>query len=169
MTDRTIDPAIRADIESAGGVHALLAFLTITHPQIATPIRVVSDAFDYVMGGETFTGIPFDYQLLSDSDQAPTSTITVQNVDRRIGEALRNTPTRAQVMLELRSTADFNLSVVPRTETGSSPLYAFEHFELVQVTADEMKITAQVFIRDFSQEPWPGKRATLSRCPGLFR
>lgn len=168
---RTITPAIRADLQAETGLHALLGFLTITHRNLVEPIRVVSDPHNFVVDGLEFIGCPFDFQLLTDEDQAQTTQIRVQNVDRRIGEAIRGVTDRAGVMLEARTTADFDLSVVPRVELigGSSVIYGFRHFDLIDVTVNALEVTGTVMLRDYSQEPMPGKRATQSRCPALFR
>ena len=168
---RQITPEIREDLQTQLSPHALLGFLTITHNNLSEPVRVVSDPLDFVVGGLHFFGCPFEFQLLPDGDQAPTTQIRVQNVDRRIGEAIRTVTDRAQVMLEARSTADFDLSAVPRTELpgGSSVIYGFRYFDLMDVTVNPLEVTGTLMIRDYTQEPWPGKRATQTRTPGLFR
>lgn len=168
---RQITPQIRDDLESHTSPNALLAFITINHRNLAQPIRVVSDPIDFVVGGERYIGCPFEFKLLTDEDEAPRSQIRIQNVDRMIGEAIRSVKERAQVRLEIRTTADFNLSVVPRTEIpgGSSVIYGFRYFELIDVTVTSLDVTGTVMLRDYTQEPWPGRRATQSRTPGLFR
>ncbi len=167
---RNITPEVRADLQSQASPHAILGFLTITHRNLPDPIRVVSDPLDFVVDGQTYIGCPFEFQLLTDEDQAPTTTLRVQNVDRRIGEAIRTVTDRAQVTLEARSTADFDLSVVPRVEIASvAPIYAFRHFDLMDVTVNAIEVSGTLALRDYSAEPWPGKRATMSRAPALFR
>lgn len=167
---RTITPAIRADLQSQASPHAILGFLTIRHRNLVEPIRVVSDPVDFVAGGLTYLGCPFECAALLDEDGAPTTQLVVQNVDRRIGEALRVVTDRATVQLDVRSTADFDLSANPRNEVGtSSVIYGFRHFDLVDVTVTPLDLTGTLMLRDYSQEPWPGRRATQSRCPGLFR
>ena len=167
---RDLPASVIESIQDASSPDALLGFITITHPALVEPLRIVSDPLDFVCGGETFIGCPFEFQLLTDEDSAPTTTLRVQNVDRRIGEALRGMADRAMVRLEARSTADFDLSVVPRTEIGASAvLYGFRHFELIDVTVTALEVSGTVMLRDYTQEPYPGKRATQTRCPGLFR
>ncbi|MES2753777.1 MAG: DUF1833 family protein [Pseudomonadota bacterium] len=170
MTYRDVPAAPLAALERQETPEALLAFLTITHENLPAPIRVVSDVMDYVIGGATWIGLPFDYQILTDDEGAPQSQIRMQNVDRRIGQALRSVNSRAQMSLTIRSSADFNLSVDPRTEAvANPPLYQFLQFDLVDVTVNAVEITGRVMLRDYAQEPWPGLRATQSRVPGLFR
>lgn len=167
---RTVTPTIRADLQAQDSPHALLGFLTITHRNLPEPIRVVSDPVDFVVGGLEFIGCPFEFQLLTDEDEAPTTQLRVQNVDRRIGEALRTVTDRATVMLEARSTADFDLSAIPRAEVGTAAvIYGFRHFDLIDVTVTTLDVTGTLMLRDYTQEPWPGKRATQSRTPGIFR
>lgn len=168
---REITPEIRRDLQAEASPNALLGFLTIWHRNLIEPIRVVSDPVDYVVGGLQFIGCPFEFQLLTDEDRAPQTQIRIQNVDRRIGEALRAVTDRATVQLEARSTADFDLSVMPREELpgGSSVIYGFRHFDLIDVTVTPLEVSGTLMLRDYTQEPWPGKRATQSRTPGLFR
>lgn len=167
---RDIPVSVANDLRSQGSPNALLGFVTITHSSLVDPIRIVSDPTDYIVGGDLFLGCPFEFQMLTDDDNAPVTKIRVQNVDRRIGGAVGRVSGRAVVVLEARSTADFDLSVIPRTEIGtSSVMYGFRHFELIDVTVTSMEITGTLMLRDFTQEPYPGKRATQSRCPGLFR
>lgn len=167
---RDITPERAADLRAEVSPHALLGFLTITHPRLPQPIRVVSDPMDFVVDGNTWLGCPFEFQLLTDEDSAPTTQIRVQNVDRRIGAALRDLPDRARIALEARSTADFDLTVSPRVPLAPTPpIYAFRHFDLIDVTVTAVDVTGTVMLRDYTQEAYPGKRATQSRCPGLFR
>lgn len=162
--------AVRDDLEAEASAAAMLGFLTVEHPSLVDPIRVVSDVIDYVWGGVTWTGMPFDFAPLSDDESAPTAELRVQNVDRRIGAVLRSLPDRATLRLDILSSEDFDLSVEPRAEIGSAaPIYSFSHVELVDVTANPVEITGRVFLRDPTQEPWPGIFATQSRLPGLFR
>jgi hypothetical protein len=161
---------VRQDLERSGSAHALLGFLTVTHASLLEPIRLVSDVFDYELEGVTYLGLPFEYKLVTDSDRAPTASLTVQNIDRRIGTVLRNTNTRAQLALKILSSADFDLSREPRVALGAtSTIYAFSHFELSDVSANVLEISGTVKLFDPSTEPWPHIRATQTRAPGLYR
>lgn len=167
---RQIDPAVRAGLEREAAPDALIAFLTVTHPRLVDPIRLVSDVFDYLREGNRFIGLPFGFRAVTDEEAAPTTELTVQNVDRRIGEALRAMPDRATVLVEILSSADFDLSQDPRAPIGTaSPIYALRHFQLIDVTASVTEITGTLMLRDYAREPWPGRSATQSACPGLFR
>ena len=167
---RVIDADVKASLEAPESVDALLAFLTVTHPALPDPIRVVSDVMDYVVGGLTYLGLPFEFGILTDTEGPPMTELRMQNVDQKIGRALLGLTDRAKVTLEIRSSADFDLSQDPRTEIpGGSILYRFADFDLIDVTATVSEISGRVMLRDYSQEPWPGQRCTQSRMPGLFR
>lgn len=167
---RSIDAQVKAGLEAPDSVDALMAFLTISHPLLPVPIRVVSDVMDYDVAGQLFRGMPFEFSILSDDEGPAQTQLKVQNVDRRIGRAVLALNDRAQVTMEIRSSADFDLSQDPRVEIpGGSPIYAFTNFDLVDVTCTLTDLTGRVMLRDYSQEPWPGLRCTQSRMPGLFR
>lgn len=167
---RVIDADAKAGLEAPESVDALLAFLTITHPALPDPIRVVSDVMDYVVSGETYLGLPFEFGVLTDGEGPPMTEMRMQNVDARIGRALLGLNDRAKVTLEIRSSADFDLSQDPRTELpGGSVLYRFADFDLIDVTGTVSELSGRVMLRDYSQEPWPGQRCTQSRLPALFR
>ncbi|TCM84776.1 DUF1833 family protein [Rhodovulum steppense] len=167
---RPIPATIRETLERSSIPDALLAFLTIEHENLPEPILAVSDVLDYVWRGHVFQGVPFGFRLASDNDAAPTAELRVKNVDRVLGEAVRRLPGRARIRVELLSSADFDLTAVPRTEIGTAtPIYAMRHFELIDVTGQPIEVTGTVMLRDYAQEPWPGVSATASRCPGLFR
>jgi hypothetical protein len=167
--NREIPESVQRNLEQTSSPDALIWFLTITHDNLSEPIRVVSDVFDYIVGGETFTGLIFDVKVISDTDQTPYSELRVQNVDRRIGQALREAQGRAKVEAIAYSTADFDLTKDPREEAGTpAEVYAFRHFELSDVEVNAAEVTGRIMLADYTQEPWPSLRATADICPGLF-
>jgi len=167
---RYSDNSVRSDLYSPQSPNALLPFAVVSHDNLPEPLRFVSDPLDFVLDGETYLGCPFSIRLLSDNDKTPVATLVVNSVTRKMSSLLKQVKGRVKLKLELRSTADFDLSVVPRVSVGTvQPLYSFNHFELIDITCNPIQVTAKVILRDYSQEPWPGQRATQSRCPGLFR
>lgn len=167
---RPIDADVKAGLEAPESVDALLAFLMIRHPALSEPIRVVSDVMDYVVDGDRYIGLPFEFGILTDVEGPPQTELRMQNVDLRIGRALLGLNDRAKVTMEIRSSADFDLSLDPREEIpGGSAIYRFADFDLIDVTVTASEISGRVMLRDYSQEPWPGQRCTQSRLPGLFR
>jgi hypothetical protein len=167
---RVIDASIRADLEQVSSDHVLLAFMVVEHENLLTPIRLVNDVLDYELDGETYQGILFGFKLLPDGGETPSTDIVIPNVDRRIGQTLRPLSGRARVSMTIYSSADFDLTVNPRVAVGSpNVIYSFSRFELVEVDMNEVEVTGKLFLRDPSQEQWPGISATKSRLPGAWR
>jgi hypothetical protein len=164
---RSIPAAADVFAEASGDVW--LPFLQIDHPALSEPIRVVSDVLSYTWGGATWLPYPFALARLTDEDAQPETRLIVQNIDRRLGSALRVLSGRASVSMWLLSSSDFDLTLDPREPLGTpTPLYTFADYDLTDVTIDPIQITGRVTVRDYSTEPWPGIRATQDRFPGLF-
>jgi hypothetical protein len=169
---RAIPPGVRREIERERSAEQILAFLTITHPSLTDPIRVVSDPVDFVLDGVTFTGFEFEITIVTDDESAPFAKLSIQNVDRRIGEALQSVTNPATIRLELIAGSEFDQTADPRTEivTGTAArTYVAEELELIGVEADAMFLTGRLQTRDYSKEIWPGQMATQENFPGLFR
>lgn len=167
---RNINLSIRKELEAQFTPEANLIFLTITHPLMGSTIRVVNDTKNFIYGGNTFIGFPFDIQILSDDEKPPKAQLAIQNVDSQIGEAIRSLITPPRLKLELLSTLDFNIAVDPRTEIGTAAVaYSFDKGFLTNVKVDFLTVSADIVGWDFMQRVWPAVRATQTLFPGLFR
>ena len=144
--------------------------MTIGFCILTTPIRVVNDPKDHTYGGETYTGFMFDIEILSDTDQPPRAQVSVQNVDRQIGEALRQTTDPIRCTITICPGSEFDQTVDPRTEIGTAAVvYQATDLYLVDVEVDAMYVRGVLMLWDYSQEQWPSVMATQDRMPGLFR
>lgn len=173
MTERLQDQRDAEDLDRDDSPNALIWFLTIEHPNLNPPIRVVADYFDYEIGGHLYQRAPFDVTPVTDNEQTPSADLRVQNVDRAISRALENDTAgqRAIVSAVAHSSEHFDLSVDPRVPLDPNDLpeiYSFDMFELADVKGDALELTGRVTLIDMSQEPWPVIRATQDRFPGLF-
>jgi len=136
-----------------------LALLTIGEGQLATPIRIVNDTQDLQLSnGTTFTGFPFRPHLPDDvPEQIPTVQISVDNVDRSIGQTIRQVH-RPKVTLSavLRSSPD----------TDQAGPYTFV---ATAATYDAEKATLSLtFDSDILNEAFPALHVTPQSCPGVF-
>lgn len=167
----TLTSAQLADLDALSSPHALIVFLRVSHSALLDDIRVVNDVLPYVRGGETWEAVPgLKPRLVDDSDGTPRTVLELPNIDRTVGRALRATNERALVSVEVLSSADFDLTVEPRTEIGTAEVYyAFRHFETLSASVTAVSAEIQIVLRDYSQEPWPAIRATQDRLPGVFR
>lgn len=168
---RTVPLSFRNAAESQYNDEVNLAFLTITHPLLSTPIRVVWDSKDFIYNGDTYIGFPFDLILLSDDDNSPpkAAQIQFQNVDSGIGETIRNLGQSPRIEINLLHSSDFDLTVTPRTQIGTpSTIPAGKHLFLSNCKVDVLTITGDVTGYDFTQRVYPGQRAGQQTLPALF-
>jgi len=150
-----------------------LCFVTISHLELSDPIRVVWDTKDSVKDGFTFIGFQFDIVLLSDDENPPKASLSIQNVDQVIGETIRGLNTPPRMKIELLSSVDFDLTVTPRVPLNNSPgpvlIYSADKLFLTNVKVDVLTVTADIVGWNYLQRVWPGVRATQETFPGLFR
>lgn len=151
---RSISSALKRTLLLQESGEAIIAFLTIDHDDLAEPIRVASDGAGYVFQGVTWTGFPFRMQLVSDDEGAPKCQIEVQNVDRRIGDALKAISSTARLRLDLVAASAFDQTADPRTaitatnmllrseEMGTSPWISSLTIDADQIAAPDGAVTA---------------------------
>ena len=148
---------------------ALLTFAEISHPLLTVPMRVVTDVLPYSWGGNEWHPVVFEFEAINDDERMPEARITLPTIDRTIAAALIALPARARISVWVLTSADFDLTQEPRTPVDTPvPLLEMLNLDLVDVQGNVVSASGRLMLRDYTQEPWPGKRATKSRCPGLF-
>lgn len=169
---RSITSTFRRESEAEFSDEVDLCFLTITHGTLLDPIRVVWDNKDFIYGGHTFIGFPFEIELLTDDESPPTARLSIQNVDQIIGETIRSLNSPPQIKIELLSSSDFDITVNPRVaNTSPEPnvVYMADKMFLINVTVDVFQVSGEIQGWNYLQRVWPGKRARQEYLPGLFR
>ena len=137
---------------------AYLVLLTVSHADLAAPIRASSDGVDTISRGETFTAFPFDITLPEDSETGPPrAQITIDNVSREIVTAVRLISSPADILIEIV------LGSAPDTVEVS-----FEGFEVRNVGWTALTVTADLTVESWIGEPYPHQRFTPAGFPGLF-
>ena len=170
MTSRTVDVSLQRELEKQESAEALLVFLTISHKSLEDDIRVVADTKTYTRSAGLFQAFWFDIQLLTDNDSPPTTRLEVQNVDLEIGNIVRKIETPPKVKIELLPLSDFDLTATPRTVLSTEHvIYSAEELFMTNISVDDLVVSADIISWAYTQEEWPGIRATQFRCPGLFR
>lgn len=166
---------MRRDVGNAESLNAeatgdgYLAFAEITHPLLSGPMRVVADVLGYRWKGVDWHPVMFEFEAVTDNEQTPEARITLSAIDRTITRALIALPERAKISVWVLTTEDFDLTVDPREALGEPvPLMELLNFDLTDVNGTTSEASGRIMLRDYTQEPWPGVRATQSRCPGLF-
>src|SRR5512137_3023489 len=93
---RTLSSAAIAAAMAQETGTAWIVLLTLSHPTMAEPIRVSSDAVNTVSRGNTFIPFPFLVTLPDhNGEKIPAATLTIDNIDRAIVQSIRsigNTP-----------------------------------------------------------------------------
>jgi hypothetical protein len=120
--------------------------LEIVHPSIINPIRVANDVVDYEFEGNLYIGFPFELEIVSDTAGTPRGQLRIQNVDRRIGEAVLSLTSPPQLRIILCAQSDFaDVTVGGRVRQelsgGTIPEYEASHLIFGNISVDAMAVS----------------------------
>lgn len=146
----------------------VVCLLTVTHPEIGSPIYLSSDpttriALDPLIYATTSRGneylyLPFDFTLPEDkSDSPPRIQLSMDNTDRSLVAVLRSISSPATILVELVLASD------PDTVEIAMP-----SLELSDVSMDQGRIVATLVADALVNEPHPARQFTPGAFPGLF-
>lgn len=136
-----------------------LVILTLSHPVLPAPIRVVNNGEPIESRGETYQRFPFEIKMPDEDDQAPGRvTLRICNVDRQIVDAVRSLTGEL-----LTVTMEIVLASSPDVvEAGP-----FE-FSLRDARYDELVVEGELAYEDILNEPFPAATFTPNTTPGIF-
>lgn len=155
---RVISSLSRQSLYAGETGDAFLVLLTLSHASLAEPIRVTSDAVDTLSRGDSFIAFPFEISLPDDEDRRPPrARLVIDNIDRRIVQAVRSLSSAPSVLIEIVRAAD------PDTVEAR-----FVDFKLANVTYDSSVVEGDLTVEDFTAEPFPSASFSPSLFPGLF-
>lgn len=155
---RSLTTIARQSLNAAESNDTFLVLLTLSHADLAEPLRVSSDGQDTLSRGNNFIAYPFELSLPSDEDnRAPRAHLTIDNVDRQIVQAVRTLTSAPTALIEIIRAAD------PDTVEAK-----FEDFKLTNVFYDAHTVEADLTIEDFTAEPYPAASFSPSLFPGIF-
>lgn len=136
----------------------LLVLLTINHADLAQPIRVVHNMANITSRGDEFIAFPFELSLGGSSpDQPPKAQLTIDNVSREIGEAVRTISSAPTVLIE-----------IVRIDDVDTVELSYPAFDLRNVRFDQAKVTGDLVLENLKLEPYPVYAFTPGYTPGLF-
>lgn len=148
--------------ESTGQV--ALWLLTISHPRLATPIRLVNNSEDVQSSGNTFTALAFDFILPDDKEGSiRKASLEIDNVDQSLIPTLRRLPNGITVVAQLAILTD-DTTTPPEfdaIEIESLPM------KLRDVVWDEFKIRGSISHEDYVR-PFPANTFNPVDFPALF-
>lgn len=152
----TMDFIRGAQADNAGDV--MLCLMTITHPDLPEPERLVRDFKDLVSRGMTFRAVPFTFIKPGSGEDGPSrAKVAIDNVDQRMVQLVRSLSTPPTLVLEIVLESD------PDTVQQEFPL-----FRLMQVSGDRSVIEAELVDVDDDAEPLTADTFTPSTAPALF-
>lgn len=132
--------------------------LTIEHDDLTDPIRVCSDNQNVVSRGETYIAFPFQLTLpIDDASRPPAAQLSIDNVTREIGVAIRTITSPARILFE-----------IVRADAPDVVEVEFPNFLLRNVSYDALQVTGDLVVEDLTIEPYPGIKFTPANFPGLF-
>ena len=135
-----------------------LMLVTIDHPTLDEPFRFSSDGVDTTSREKTYIAYPFAGSLPDETEDLPAEmTISVDNVDRRIVQGLREAAGVPEVTIEIVLAAEPDtVEVGPRS------------FKLMEATYDAA-IVAGRLVQDVGlDDAWPYPQITPRTLPGIF-
>ena len=155
---RTVSlPALQAMLAQNTSA-VFLELLTITHPDLASPLRLVNNTVDIESNGNTFSATAFAGTLPNDLEKrAPAASLSVSNVDQTIITALR----------ALTSAPTFTLAVVV-AESPDTYEYGPIDLELTDYQVNAQTISMRLSLEDFTQRAYPALQIDPVNFPGLF-
>ena len=132
-----------------------LVLLTISHASLAEDIRVVNNKKAITSNGLEYIAFPLQIQLPdSKEDAQPSAKITISNVSREIGQAIRLISTPPSLTIQ-----------VVRQETPDVVEARFVGMIMTNVKYNMMTVTADLAFEDLTREGYP----YLKFSPSIFK
>jgi Domain of unknown function (DUF1833) len=149
-------PTFWSQVSRSAQEEQMLLLMTFTHPNLAEPIRVANDTVDQTINGLVYFGWPLEFQFPSASEIGSKGTLTIQNVDRRIGDTIR----------DLKGKIAFSFFIVYKSEP-SNIVVSQDGYYLANAEVRASYVRAEIVGRGNVAVGWPSGRATPARTPGL--
>lgn len=155
---RSLSTAAKAGLYAQQTDQVYVVLLLIDHADLDDPIMVCNNSDTVVHGGENYLAYPFEITLPADSDEnPPQATLTIDNVDRVLVNAVRTLTGPATVTIKVV------LAASPDTvEAGPYVM------NLRNVSWNALTLSGALAAEDVLNEPYPGEFMTPELFPGLF-
>jgi hypothetical protein len=155
---RNVSAELKQAVYAQETAEEFIVLIALSHPDLATPIRVNSSGADVISNGETFVAYPFEVVLPDDvDDRPPRAKLRIDNISREIVLAVRTITSAPFVTIQIIM--------------ASSPdvLEAeFLDFRLANITYDQLTVEGDLTLEEFIGEPYPARVFSPADFPGLF-
>lgn len=150
--------ALDQEIRKQESGDVIIALATLTHPDLAAPIRAADNGEDVESRGETFLASGWQLRLPDEGEDADyEAEVEIENVDGAIIEALEGSTVAPQLLIEIVMSSDPDTVEVE-----------LQGYELAEVSYDATRITGRLKLPDMRIEPAPFQRFNPTVTPGLF-
>jgi hypothetical protein len=135
-----------------------LVLLKIEHADLSTPILVANNKANITSNGDVYIGFPFDIVLPDSKENSPpVAKLSISNVSREIGQAIRSISTPPSV----------TISVV-RQETPDVVEMEFPGMVMTNVSYDALSVDADINFEDLTREPYPAYTFSPANYRGIL-
>ncbi|MFH1158915.1 MAG: DUF1833 family protein [Pseudomonadota bacterium] len=155
---RNVSAELKQAVYAQETTEAFIVLVTLSHPDLATPIRVNSSGQEVISNGDLFVAFPFEVILPDDvDDRPPRARLSIDNVSREIVLAIRTI-----------SSAPFVTIQIVMASSPSTIEAAFPDFRLANITYDQLTVEGDLTLEEFIGEPYPARVFSPADFPGLF-
>lgn len=155
---RNVSAELKQAVYAQETEQEFVVLITLSHPDLATPIRVNSSGKDVVSNGETFLAYPFEVVLPDDvDDRPPRAKLRIDNISREIVLAVRSISSAPFVTIQIV------MATAPNTIEAEFP-----DFRLSNITYDQLTVEGDLTLEEFIGEPYPARVFSPADFPGLF-
>lgn len=102
-----------AQLQQVTDNHGFLELLVIEHESFESPVRIVSDTREWVIGGNAYVALPFGVKLPTQAQQEnPRAQLRVDNVGRELTALIEALPVGASLIATLQMVSRATPTVV---------------------------------------------------------
>lgn len=143
----------------------VLALLTIEHPDLSAPLRIVNNLEDVVSGANTFTAMGFDLELPEDADRGtPRARLRIDNTNQWLTPVIRALSGDFTVTIQLAIPSDLEADP-PEFDTIE---IEFLPMNLTEVRLNASAVEGTLSYENISNNRFPAGAFTPHDFPGMF-
>lgn len=149
-----------AQLQQVTDNHGFLELLVIEHESFESPVRIVSDTRDWVIGGETYVALQLGIKLPTQAQQEnPRAQLRIGNVGRELTAAIEGLPVGSSLLATMQVVSRATPTVIDYEFV--SPLSGLK--------ADPTLFTANMGPDDTMRQTAVRMRFDPTNSPGLFQ
>lgn len=162
---RTFTAAFTEALSSGMTDLIILDVLEITHPSLATPIRIVNNSEDISVTGETYQAVGFEFLEPEETEEGlRQTTLKLNNVDQVFTDIIRSL--RGDLKITAKCVTPTDLSADPKEFDNVE--YELVPLEVLSVTYDNFQVTLDVSYEVLSHRKFPKGTYDPFNFAGMF-